>query len=421
MMQGTQGVQVKGNASATQIVVVGGGFAGLWATIAASRKLAGHDSKGASVTLVSRDPYLTIRPRLYEASPRGLRVPLASVLKPINAHFREATVVALDPYRRRVELTDGAASLVEIPYERLILATGSELRPLPIPGLAEHSFNIDTFAAAIALDNHLVDIGRAASAWPGRDTIVIVGAGFTGIELATAMRSRLATQWSQPRAAAARVILVQRSGAVAPDLGANVRPYIEEALREQRIELRVHAQLAEVGARTIRFASGEQIEASTTIFTTGLQASPLAKAVPGAVVDELGRLQVDDTLRVRGVEDIYAAGDVARAYVDDDHLALMSCQHAILMGEVAGHNAARDLLGLAPLPYRQPDYVTCLDLGPTSALFTEGWERLVRHTGSEGRKLKRQINTEWIYPPKGDRTAIYEAIRIDLQRSKIDD
>ena len=412
---------MKEKTNVAQIVVVGGGFAGLWATVAASRKLAAHDGHSASVTLVSRDPYLTVRPRLYEQSPQELRVPLASVLNPINARFRAASVLTVDPVGRRIALEDSASGRAEIAYDRLILATGSELRPLPVPGLAEHSFNIDTFAAARILDDHLAKLGRAASLLSGRDTVIIVGAGFTGIELATAMRSRLATHWGQARATAARVILVQRSGAVGHDLGKHLRAYIDEALREQRIELRLNTELAHVGPHAIRFANGEQIEASTTIITTGLQASPLAKAVPGAVLDELGRLHVDSTLRVKGVRDIYAAGDIARAYVDDKHLAQMSCQHAILMGEVAGHNAARDLRGLAPLSYRQPDYVTCIDLGPTNALFTEGWERVVRHTGSEGKKLKRQINTEWIYPPSGEQTAIYEAIRIDLQRSEIHD
>lgn len=403
------------------IVVVGGGFAGLWATVAASRKLVASDGKEASVTLVSRDPYLTIRPRLYEASPRELRVPLASVFNPVNAHFHEASVVALDPSGRQITLENNVSGRFEIAYDRLILATGSELQSLPVPGLAEHSFNIDTFTAAVTLDEHLANLGRSASARAGRNTVVIIGAGFTGIELATEMRSRLATHWGQARATAARVILVQRSGVVGPDLGEDPRPHIEAALREQQVELRLNTQLARVESGAVWLASGERIEASTTIITAGLHASPLANAVPGAVLDELGRLHVDNTLQVKGVKGIYAAGDIARVYVDDQHLALMSCQHAILMGEVAGHNAARDLLGLKPLPYRQPDYVTCLDLGPTNALFTEGWERLVRQKGTEAKKLKRQINTEWIYPPKGDRAAIFEAIRIDLQRSKIYD
>lgn len=109
----------------------------------------------------------------------------------------------------------------------------------------------------------------------------------------------------------------------------------------------------------------------------------------------------------------------SRARADGAHVAPMSCQHAILMGKVAGHNAVRDLLGLSSLPYRQPEYVTCLDLGPAEALFTEGWERRVRHTGIEGKRLKRQINTEWIYPAPNDRAALFEAVHIDLRSNDI--
>lgn len=404
----------------TQIIVVGGGFAGLWAAVAASRELSAQGGKEASITLISRDPHLTIRPRLYEAGPQELRVPLAPVLGPVGVLFREANVVAVTPSIRRITLEDSGSGRVEIAYDRLVLATGSELRSLPVPGLAEHSFNIDTFAAALALDEHLADLGQA-SVGAGDDTIVVIGAGFTGLELAAEMRSRLAVHWDRERAAAARVLLVEHAGVIGPELGANPRPHIEAALREQRVEVRLNTRLDRVEPDAVWLASGERIETGTTIVTAGLRASPLAKAVPGAKLDDLGRLHVNSTLQVEGVTDIYASGDIAHAHVDGEHLALMSCQHAILMGKVAGHNAARDLLELTPLPYRQPDYVTCLDLGSAGALFTEGWERLVRHTGTEGKKLKRQINTEWIYPPQGDRAAIFEAVRIDLQRSNIYD
>jgi len=77
-----------------------------------------------------------------------------------------------------------------------------------------------------------------------------------------------------------------------------------------------------------------------------MRASPLAQ-LPGAKQDEIGRLAVDEMLRVQGVSDVHATGDVARAYADDDHLALMSCQHALTMGRFAGYNTARDLLSLA--------------------------------------------------------------------------
>jgi NADH dehydrogenase len=73
------------------------------------------------------------------------------------------------------------------------------------------------------------------------------------------------------------------------------------------------------------------------------------------------------------------------------------------LGRSAGHNVAADLLGLAPIPYSQPKYVTCLDLGPWGAVYTEGWEREVRLVGADAKKLKSQINSEWIYPPSADR------------------
>lgn len=410
----------KPHSNQARIIVVGGGFAGLWASVAASRELSTQSGKEATVTLISRDPYLTIRPRLYEANPQELRVPLAPVLDPAGVLFREANVVAVTPERRQITLEDVGSGRVEIAYDRLVLATGSELRSLPVSGFAQHSFNIDTFVAALALDEHLADLGQV-SVGAGDDTIVIIGAGFTGLELAAEMRNRLAAHWGRGRAAAARVFLVEHAGVIGSELGANPRPHIEAALREQRVEVRLNTLLERVEPDAVWLANGERIETSTTIVTAGLCASPLARAVPGAKSDDLGRLYVNSFLQVEGVTDIYASGDIAHVYVDGEHLALMSCQHAILMGKVAGHNAARDLLGLAPLPYHQPDYVTCLDLGSSGALFTEGWERQVRHTGADAKKLKREINTQWIYPPLSDRAAIFEAVRVDLQRGNIYD
>lgn len=84
----------------------------------------------------------------------------------------------------------------------------------------------------------------------------------------------------------------------------------------------------------------------------------------------------------------------------------MSCQHAMNLGRSAGNNVAADLLGVEPIPYSQPKYVTCLDLGPWGAVYTEGWEREVKLSGAQAKALKRQINTEWIYPPAADRAEV---------------
>ena len=119
----------------------------------------------------------------------------------------------------------------------------------------------------------------------------------------------------------------------------------------------------------------------------------------GQPLDRLGRLPVDDYLRVEGVDGVIAAGDVAAARMDDDHLSVMSCQHGRPMGGYAGYNVIGDLLG-APMPsLRIPWYVTVLDLGPAGAVYTEGWDRKVVSRGDVAKETKRVINGERIYPP----------------------
>lgn len=161
-------------------------------------------------------------------------------------------------------------------------------------------------------------------------------------------------------------------------------------------------------------SSGEPLPPVTTVWAGGLRANPVAQHL-GVTTDELGRLPVDAHLRVARTRDVFAAGDVARAFADVDQPALMSCQHAIPLGKFAGHNAAADLLGGDMLPYRQLDYVTCLDLGAAGALFTRGWDRAVLFTGAIGKRLKEQINQRDIYPPlTGKRENLLGAARPEV-------
>lgn len=85
-------------------------------------------------------------------------------------------------------------------------------------------------------------------------------------------------------------------------------------------------------------------------------------------------------------------------------------QHTRRLGAFAGHNAAADLLGEPTLPYDQPIYVTCLDLGPDTAIFTRGWDSQVQVTGADAKGIKKEINKVWIYPPAAERAAAYENV-----------
>jgi NADH dehydrogenase FAD-containing subunit len=173
--------------------------------------------------------------------------------------------------------------------------------------------------------------------------VTVVGSGFTGIELATELAARF------------HVVLLERAEVLAPSLGDGPRETIAQALDKVGVEVRLGATL-------------DRIDGSTTVWCGGMVANPLTLELP-AERDPLGRLITEPSLAVRGLPGVYAAGDVAYAMADDAHEALMSCQHAIKLGQFAGHNALSDLLGQPTLPYRQPIYRMCLDLGGAGAVY----------------------------------------------------
>ncbi|WP_407117092.1 NAD(P)/FAD-dependent oxidoreductase [Bradyrhizobium sp. LMG 9283] len=389
-----------------RIVVLGAGFAGLWAAIGAARK---RDEIGASdrdieIHLVDRNPYHNIRVRNYEADLSEIALPLGQLLDPIGVSHGLGEVEAIDPVRHEIALVTSSGEAM-LGYDRLVLALGSEVMRPDIPGLAEHAFDVDSYTAALRLEDHLVSLGRSAPS-PGRSTVVVVGAGFTGIEVAAEMPDRLARAGIT---GSRRIILLDPNPAVGASIGAHARPVIETALASLDIETRLGARVASIEAAGIRLNSGEFIPAQTVIWCAGMRASSLAASFPGGR-DRLGRLLVDPLMRVADVGGVFAAGDVASSVIDGLHPTVMSCQFARPMGRFAGHNVVADLAGLPMLSLRIDWYVTVLDLGAWGALYTEGWDREVRATGVAAKATKQTINRKRIYPPlTGSKAELFAA------------
>ncbi|WP_242587374.1 FAD-dependent oxidoreductase [Streptomyces sp. MST-110588] len=354
-----------------------------------------------TVALLAPNDALTIRPRLYEADPAAYSVPFDRVLDPIGVRRIAATATAVDTTRRRVTATAADGTTTEVGYERLVLATGSQVIRPELPG-AEHLHDIDTMAGAVALEEHLGAL-RTRPAAPGRFTAVVVGAGFTGLEIATELVDRLRTAAAPVSAAhEVEVVLVERAALVGPELGDAARPVIEDALDLLSVRRRLGVTLESLDGSSALLSDGTRIPAHTVVWTAGMQASPLTAQIP-AGRDRLGRLAVDACLRVSGVPRVYAAGDTAAAPAEDGHTVMQSCQHAVPLGKTAGHNAAADLLGLPPTPFAPDPYSTCLDLGSAGAVSTVGWDRALREAPRGFAKtLKRDINRNWIYPPVDD-------------------
>ena len=376
-----------------RLIIVGGGFAGVWAALAASheRSHLGPSASDVIITLINRDPWLTIRPRLYEASLEDVRVPLRAVLDPVGVELVEAEVAQIDTHDRRVIIGGEGQQIL---YNSLVLAGGSRSARPRLPDVAR-AFGVDNFAEATALAQHLESLAaQHAIQEPARSSAVVVGAGFTGIEVATTLIGRL-------RAVAgpqATVTIVERANPPVPDMSPDARAHVEQALAALGIAVRCGRQVTAIQDDGVQLEHGEWIPAATTVWTGGLIASDLTAQIH-VKRDEIGRLPVDAFQAVPGISGVYAAGDVAHTLVDGEHVAPMSCQYATQTGRIAGFNALRELSGQAPQPFSPRPYVTCLDLGAAGALFTSGWNRDIQLSGYWASVMKQTINCRLIYPP----------------------
>jgi NADH dehydrogenase len=393
-----------------RVLVLGSGFAGLWAALGAARRLdeLGVSQGDVDVTVISSQPFHDIRVRNYEADLRPCRIPLQELLGPVGVGHITADVTGIDTTAATVSTADGAA----LGYDRLVVALGSRVVKPNLPGLAEFGYDVDTYDGAMKLQAHIRDLAdRAAD--PATATAVVVGAGLTGIETASELPKMLSEALGA--GVTPRVILVDHNPHVGSDMGESARPVIEDALAQNEVEAITGVGVTAVDERSVMLSSGEIVPAATVVWCAGMRANPLTTQL-GVPCDRLGRLPVDDHLRVEGTSGVFAAGDVAAARLDDEHMSVMSCQHGRPMGRYAGYNVIGDLLDAPMLSLRIPWYVTVLDLGPAGAVYTEGWDRQVVSTGAAAKRTKMVINGERIYPPlTGDRTALLAAAAPELQ------
>jgi NADH dehydrogenase len=388
------------------ILVVGAGFGGMWTALSATRLFDIHQHNDVDVTVLAPQAELRVRPRFYEPNAHQLAAPIGDLLDAVGVKFIKGAAKTIDVQQKTVGYVDAAGANQVCSYDKLVLASGSGLALPNTPGVTEHAFDVDQIEQAVRLENHLKSLLNLPAS-KARNTVVVAGGGFTGIETATEMPARLRAILGDD--ADVEVIIVDRGEKVGASMGTEIAKSIAEASTELGVNWRLKSSVVAVDENGVTLADGQRIEAKTVVWTTGVRASSLTEQIP-AERDHFGRLHVDAHLKVIGQDDIFATGDVAYAATDDiGNYALMTCQHAISLGRHAGNNVAAQILGVDPTPYRQPKYVTCLDLGAWGAVYTEGWDRQVKLVKEEGKSLKTQINTVWIYPPAANREAAWAA------------
>ena len=312
------------------VLVLGGGFAGAYV----ARQLGRNGA-----TIVNPTNFMLYTPLLPEAAagniePRHVVVPLRTMCP--NADLVLGCAVALDPERRVVEV-QSEAGRIAISYEQLVIALGSVTRTPPVPGLREHALGLKDLGDAIRLRNHVLRQIELADAAPHtaarRKTFVVAGAGFSGVE-AIAEVSEMAEEALRhhPRLAHVkpRWVLVDGAQRILGQTPDGLARFAERTLAKRGVEIVTRTRLASVDAEGVELSDGRRIETATVVWTAGVAANPLVTAL-GLPVDDRGRVEVDETLRVVGSERIWSLGDCAAV----PNLATPgvtdppTCQHAL--------------------------------------------------------------------------------------------
>lgn len=394
-----------------RIIIAGSGFAGLWAALAAQRAIhLASQEQNIEVVIVSPSPNVGIRPRLYEAVLENMNPDISELLSVVGVKFLAGWVNKIDVDQQAIEVSTTDGSKQTLSYDRFILATGSTTFMPPISGLTEYGFSVSTLEDAEKLDQHLKNLAnKPANA--ARNTVVVAGGGLTGLETVTEMPERLRSILGEQDV---RVVLVDSSTEIGAAMGDQAATVIREALSELGVEGKAGLRVTALDASGVTLSNGERIETQTVIWTAGMRANQLTSQVTGEK-DNLGRILGDAYLHAPEAKNIFVTGDTVKVPTDDlGNFNVMSCQHAMSLGRVAGYNAVAELVDLPLHPYSQPKYVTCVDLGPWGALYSEGWDRQVQFVRDEAKKIKQEINTVWIYPPAADREAVFAIANPDF-------
>ncbi len=360
-------------AAPTRVVIVGGGFAG-FETARSLRKALPRESD-TEIVLVNPTDYFLYLPLLPEVAaavvdPRRVTVSLPSALPGVRLALGAAHAIDLE--NRTVGYTDPEGDEHTLGYDRLVLAAGSVNKLLPIPGVVEHAHGFRGVPEALYLRDHIIRQVELAAATDdaeeraARCTFVVVGAGYTGTEVAAQgplFTKAIAARHPELRDQKMRWLLLDVAKNVLPELSPRLSKAADRVLRARDVEVRMGDSVDEATHAGVRLKSGGSVPTRTLVWCVGVRPDPLVEGA--GLPTQKGRLITEPTLAVPGHPEVFACGDAAAVpdLTRPGEVTAMTAQHASRQGKLAGRNVAASLLGRPLRQYKHHDLGFVVDLG----------------------------------------------------------
>jgi NADH dehydrogenase len=364
---------------AWNVVIAGGGFGGFYAARRLEQIL---PPQSARITLVSDVNFLLYTPLLPGAAsgtlePRHVVIPIREELN--HTDIRLGLVTGADPQLRELSFDTGDGRHETLRYDQLVVSVGSVSRVLDLPGLAENGLGFKTIAEAIALRNRALSNLEIAESVDDPEerrkylTFVFVGAGYAGVEGIAELQDFVADvieRYPRCRLDGTRFILVEALDRIMPEIPPKLADWTVSELRARGIEVRAGTRIERMDADSATFSTGERIPTRTLCWTAGVKPAPVVRNM-GLPLTKAGRIDVDETMRVRGHDNVWAIGDCAAvpdAAAGRSRPTPPTAQHALRQGKLVADNVAAQLGRGRVKPFNYKTKGVFVDLGRNKAV-----------------------------------------------------
>jgi NADH dehydrogenase len=366
-----------GKSTATRILILGGGYVGMYTALGLQKKLRLNE---ASVTVVDPQPHMTYQPFLPEAAagsidPRNVVVPLRTTLR--RCHVVTARVQKIEHARRMVTVEGIDGHIEEIGYDVLVVALGSVARLLPVPGLAENGISFKTIGEAIFLRNQVLSRMDLAASTLDPElrkrllTFTFVGGGFAGIESLAELEdmARYATRYYENiEPDDMRWVLVEAAGRVLPEVRDSLGVWTVEQLEKRGVEIYLSTTAKSFENGHVVLSDGTEFDSDTIVWNAGVKANPVL-GTSDLPLDQRGRVICTPAMQVEGMPEVWSAGDCAAvpdlSRLDEDPNATCApnAQHAVRQSKQLSQNIMTAIRGGTPKDYFHKNVGSVASLG----------------------------------------------------------